>query len=118
MEQEETGKKKRTTGNETTLLLTGLEGNTQYLISVKGFNSAGQGPASSPIKISTKKNAPSLPPGNLMWIQEGNNVSLSWDPVKARDNESEVIGYKVVMYLLSEDGGTASHEDSNLAHVV
>lgn len=39
--------------------------------------------------------APSLPPGNLMWIQEGNNVSLSWDPVKARDNESEVIGYKV-----------------------
>uniref|UniRef100_A0A8C2D623 Contactin-5 n=1 Tax=Cyprinus carpio TaxID=7962 RepID=A0A8C2D623_CYPCA len=95
MEQEETAKKKRTTGNETTLLLTGLEGNTQYLISVKGFNSAGQGPASSPIKISTKKNAPSLPPGNLMWIQEGNNVSLSWDPVKARDNESEVIGYKV-----------------------
>uniref|UniRef100_A0A8C2DE18 Contactin-5 n=1 Tax=Cyprinus carpio TaxID=7962 RepID=A0A8C2DE18_CYPCA len=101
MEQEETAKKKRTTGNETTLLLTGLEGNTQYLISVKGFNSAGQGPASSPIKISTKKNAPSLPPGNLMWIQEGNNVSLSWDPVKARDNESEVIGYKV---LLRQEG--------------
>ncbi|KAL0168885.1 hypothetical protein M9458_037107, partial [Cirrhinus mrigala] len=56
MEQEETGKKKRTTGNETTMLLTGLEGNTQYLVSVKGFNSVGQGPASSPIKISTKKN--------------------------------------------------------------
>uniref|UniRef100_A0A8C1LTR9 Contactin-5 n=1 Tax=Cyprinus carpio TaxID=7962 RepID=A0A8C1LTR9_CYPCA len=95
MEQEEMGKKKRTMGNETTMLLTGLDGNTQYLISVKGFNSVGQGPASSPIKISTKKNAPSLPPGNLMWIQEGNNVSLSWDPVKARDNESEIIGYKV-----------------------
>uniref|UniRef100_A0A672N0G8 Contactin-5 n=1 Tax=Sinocyclocheilus grahami TaxID=75366 RepID=A0A672N0G8_SINGR len=101
VEQEETGKKKRTTGNEMTMLLTGLEGNTQYLISVKGFNSVGQGPASSPIKISTKKNAPSLPPGNLMWIQEGNNVSLSWDPVKARDNESEVIGYKV---LLRQEG--------------
>uniref|UniRef100_A0A8C2EYD7 Contactin-5 n=1 Tax=Cyprinus carpio TaxID=7962 RepID=A0A8C2EYD7_CYPCA len=101
MEQEEMGKKKRTMGNETTMLLTGLDGNTQYLISVKGFNSVGQGPASSPIKISTKKNAPSLPPGNLMWIQEGNNVSLSWDPVKARDNESEVIGYKV---LLRQEG--------------
>ncbi|RXN25183.1 contactin-5 isoform X1 [Labeo rohita] len=101
MEQEETGKKKRTTGNETTMLLTGLDGNTQYLVSVKGFNSVGQGPASSPIKISTKKNAPSLPPGNLMWIQEGNNVSLSWDPVKARDNESDVIGYKV---LLRQEG--------------
>uniref|UniRef100_A0A672S7Q0 Contactin-5 n=1 Tax=Sinocyclocheilus grahami TaxID=75366 RepID=A0A672S7Q0_SINGR len=101
MEQEEMGKKKRTKGNETTMLLTGLDGNTQYLISVKGFNSVGQGPATSPIKISTKKNAPSLPPGNLMWIQEGNNVSLSWDPVKARDNESEVIGYKV---LLRQEG--------------
>ncbi|KAL0168886.1 hypothetical protein M9458_037108, partial [Cirrhinus mrigala] len=44
---------------------------------------------------------PSLPPGNLMWIQEGNNVSLSWDPVKARDNESDVIGYKV---LLRQEG--------------
>ncbi|XP_016417720.1 contactin-5 isoform X2 [Sinocyclocheilus rhinocerous] len=101
VEQEETGKKKRTTGNEMSMLLTGLEGNMPYLISVKGFNSVGQGPASSPIKISTKKNAPSLPPGNLMWIQEGNNVSLSWDPVKARDNESEVIGYKV---LLRQEG--------------
>lgn len=30
-----------------------------------------------------------------MWIQEGNNVSLSWDPVKAKDNESDVIGYMV-----------------------
>uniref|UniRef100_A0A671LVV0 Contactin-5 n=1 Tax=Sinocyclocheilus anshuiensis TaxID=1608454 RepID=A0A671LVV0_9TELE len=45
VEQEETGKKKRTTGNEMTMLLTGLEGNMQYLISVKGFNSVGQGPA-------------------------------------------------------------------------
>lgn len=56
VEQEEMGKKKRTTGNETTMLLSGLEGNTQYLVSVKGFNSVGQGPASSAIKISTKKN--------------------------------------------------------------
>ncbi|KAA0714687.1 Contactin-5 Precursor [Triplophysa tibetana] len=101
MEQEETAKKPRTTGNETNMLLTGLEGNTQYLISVKGFNSVGQGPSSSAIRIRTKKNAPSLPPGNLMWIQEGNNVSLSWDPVKARDNESAVIGYKV---LLRQEG--------------
>ncbi|XP_057203786.1 contactin-5 isoform X3 [Triplophysa rosa] len=100
-EQEEMAKKQRTTGNETNMLLPGLEGNTQYLISVKGFNSVGQGPSSSAIRIRTKKNAPSLPPGNLMWIQEGNNVSLSWDPVKARDNESAVIGYKV---LLRQEG--------------
>lgn len=39
--------------------------------------------------------APAQPPTNLMWIQEGNNVSMSWDPVKAKENESDVIGYMV-----------------------
>uniref|UniRef100_A0A8B9HTL9 Contactin-5 n=1 Tax=Astyanax mexicanus TaxID=7994 RepID=A0A8B9HTL9_ASTMX len=95
MEQEESGKKKRTVGNETAMLLSGLDGNTVYLITVKGFNSIGQGPPSAAIRVNTKKNPPSLPPGNVMWIQEGNNVSLSWDPVKAMENESDVIGYKV-----------------------
>ena len=42
--------------------------------------------------------APAQPPTNLMWIQEGNNVSLSWDPVKAKDNESDVIGYMVKIH--------------------
>uniref|UniRef100_A0A8C4DFH1 Contactin-5 n=1 Tax=Dicentrarchus labrax TaxID=13489 RepID=A0A8C4DFH1_DICLA len=41
----------------------------------------------------TFTDTPAQPPTNLMWIQEGNNVSLSWDPVKAKDNESDVIGY-------------------------
>ncbi|XP_066541265.1 contactin-5 isoform X2 [Hoplias malabaricus] len=95
MEQEESGKKKRTVGNETVMLLSSLDGNTPYLIAVKGFNSIGQGPPSTAIRASTKKNPPSQPPKNVKWIQEGNNVSLSWDPVKAMENESEVIGYKV-----------------------
>ncbi|XP_026767049.3 contactin-5 [Pangasianodon hypophthalmus] len=100
-EQEEAGKKKRTVGNETVMLISGLEGNTQYHITVKGFNSIGQGPPSASIRTSTKKNPPSHPPANVMWIQEGNNVSLSWDPVKALGNESDVIGYRV---LLRQEG--------------
>ncbi|GAA6076014.1 contactin-5, partial [Tachysurus ichikawai] len=100
-EQEEAGKKKRTLGNETVMLISGLEGNTQYHITVKGFNSIGQGPACASIRISTKKNPPSHPPANVMWIQEGNNVSLSWEPVKALNNESDVIGYRV---LLRQEG--------------
>uniref|UniRef100_A0A8B9JCT2 Contactin-5 n=1 Tax=Astyanax mexicanus TaxID=7994 RepID=A0A8B9JCT2_ASTMX len=105
MEQEESGKKKRTVGNETAMLLSGLDGNTVYLITVKGFNSIGQGPPSAAIRVNTKKNPPSLPPGNVMWIQEGNNVSLSWDPVKAMENESDVIGYKVrsITFILIQE---------------
>uniref|UniRef100_A0A667ZUQ3 Contactin-5 n=1 Tax=Myripristis murdjan TaxID=586833 RepID=A0A667ZUQ3_9TELE len=48
MEQEESGIKRRTAKNETSMVLTGLEGNSVYLITVKGFNSIGQGPASRP----------------------------------------------------------------------
>ncbi|XP_067101932.1 contactin-5 [Osmerus mordax] len=101
MEQEESGKRRRTLGNETSMVLTGLEGNSVYFITVKGFNSIGQGPASSAITANTRKDPPVQPPSNLMWIQEGNNVSLSWDPVRSKDNESAVIGYTV---LLSQEG--------------
>uniref|UniRef100_A0A3B3B5U3 Contactin-5 n=1 Tax=Oryzias melastigma TaxID=30732 RepID=A0A3B3B5U3_ORYME len=100
-EQEESGKKQRTMKNETFMILTGLDGNSQYLITVKGFNNIGQGPACAAIKARTKKFPPAQPPVNLAWIQEGNNVSLSWDPVKAKDNESDVIGY---MVLVKQEG--------------
>lgn len=159
MEQEESGQKQRTVRNETSMVLTGLEGNSLYLITVKGFNSIGQGPATAAVTAKTRKareysadtnhvmlnivwrlpvkfalipliksvvidlvglkksclkvllnldperrilsSAPAHPPSNLMWIQEGNNVSLSWDPVKAKDNESDVIGYMVMIAFSS-----------------
>ncbi|XP_054615842.1 contactin-5-like [Dunckerocampus dactyliophorus] len=83
------------------MVLGGLEGNVQYAITVKGFNSIGQGPASAAVTAKTRKAPPVQPPSNLLWIQEGNNVSLSWDPVKAKENESDVIGY---MVLLKQEG--------------
>ncbi|XP_023817418.1 contactin-5 isoform X2 [Oryzias latipes] len=100
-EQEESGKKQRTVKNETFMILTGLDGNSQYLITVKGFNNIGQGPACAAIEARTKKYPPVQPPVNLAWIQEGNNVSLSWEPVKAKENESDVIGY---MVLVKQEG--------------
>uniref|UniRef100_A0A8C5H1Y1 Contactin-5 n=1 Tax=Gouania willdenowi TaxID=441366 RepID=A0A8C5H1Y1_GOUWI len=95
-EQEESGSKQQTVRNETSMILTGLEGNSAYLVTVKGFNSIGHGPPSAAVTAKTRKS-----PNNLMWIQEGNNVSLSWDPVKAKANESDVIGY---MVLLKQEG--------------
>ncbi|XP_019742951.1 contactin-5 [Hippocampus comes] len=100
-EKEDSGWKQRTTKNDTSLVLGGLEGNRQYVLTVKGFNSIGQGPTSASVMAKTRKAPPVQPPGNLLWIQEGNNVSLSWDPVKAKENESDVIGY---MVLLKQEG--------------
>ncbi|MBN3297925.1 CNTN5 protein, partial [Amia calva] len=105
MEQEESGEKMKTPGNETSILLTGLEGNTLYHITVKGYNNIGQGPASIAVRAKTKKSPPSQAPSNLMWIQDGDNVSLGWEPVRSLDNESDVMGYKV---LLRQEGRSHS----------
>ena len=56
MEQEESGKRRWTLGNETSMVLTGLEGKSVYSITVKGFISIRQGPASSAITANTRKN--------------------------------------------------------------
>ncbi|KAK1168224.1 contactin-5-like isoform X1 [Acipenser oxyrinchus oxyrinchus] len=116
MEQEESGERMKTPGNETSILLTGLEGNTFYHITVKGYNSAGQGPASTAVRAKTKKSPPSQAPGNLMGIQDGDRVSLGWEAVKPLDNESDVMGYKV---LFRQEGQSSSEViETNISSAV
>uniref|UniRef100_A0A673GB75 Contactin-4-like n=1 Tax=Sinocyclocheilus rhinocerous TaxID=307959 RepID=A0A673GB75_9TELE len=84
---------------ETSVNITGLKGSTLYLISVRAHNSAGTGPSSVPISITTKKPPPSQPPGNIEWNLTNSKVFLNWEHVKAMDNESEVTGYKVISFF-------------------
>ena len=42
--------------------------------------------------------APSQPPGNIEWNLTNSKIFLNWEHVKAMDNESEVIGYKVRVF--------------------
>lgn len=39
--------------------------------------------------------APKRPPGNISWSFSGSTVSIRWDPVVAKADESAVTGYKV-----------------------
>lgn len=39
--------------------------------------------------------APSQPPGNVVWNVTDSKIVLNWDQVRAMENESEVTGYKV-----------------------
>ncbi|KAI3369534.1 hypothetical protein L3Q82_007744 [Scortum barcoo] len=107
----------------TAALLTGLKGSTLYLISVRAQNSAGLGPCSPALNITTKKPlcsrrlkstqykthfsaapddyikadcTPSQPPGNIEWSLTNSKIFLNWEHVKAMENESEVTGYKVL----------------------
>ncbi|XP_075822947.1 contactin-5 [Microtus pennsylvanicus] len=95
MEPEDSAETVRTRGNESFVMLTGLEGDTLYHLSVRAYNGAGYGPPSGEVSATTKRHPPSEPPGNLRWEQQGSQVSLDWEPVRPLANESEVMGYKV-----------------------
>ena len=45
----------RTTGNRTSLLISHLEGSSTYLLSLRAYNSAGLGPPSAVVNVTTKK---------------------------------------------------------------
>ncbi|MBN3314489.1 CNTN3 protein, partial [Atractosteus spatula] len=88
--------KVRVYGNQTSVNITGLKGNSLYNIAVNAFNTAGTGPSSVSFNVTTKKPPPSQPPSNIEWNLIGLKLTLSWDPVTAMENESEVTGYQVL----------------------
>uniref|UniRef100_A0A673XQ66 Contactin-3 n=1 Tax=Salmo trutta TaxID=8032 RepID=A0A673XQ66_SALTR len=90
---------------DTVALLSGLMGSTLYLISVRAQNSAGAGPSSPAVNVTTKKPPPSQPPGNIEWNLTNSKIFLKWEHVKAMGNESEVTGYKVSVPSLSATWG-------------
>ncbi|MEJ1272737.1 hypothetical protein NN561_003590 [Cricetulus griseus] len=95
MEPEDSAETVRTRGNESFVMVTGLEGDTLYHLTVRAYNGAGYGPLSRIVSATTKRRPPSEPPGNLRWEQQGSQVSLGWEPVRPLANESEVMGYKL-----------------------
>ncbi|XP_075707631.1 contactin-5 isoform X1 [Rhinoderma darwinii] len=97
IEQEEAAEKVKTSRNESSIILTELEGNTLYHITVRAFNKAGYGPTSTAIRGSTKKSPPSQAPSIVKSIRNGSHVSLGWEAVSSLANESDVMGYKVML---------------------
>ncbi|XP_064422350.1 contactin-4 isoform X1 [Latimeria chalumnae] len=95
-EKEEIAGKTRTRGNQTSKRITSLKSSTLYNIAVKAYNTAGTGPSSAIVNVTTKKSPPSQPPGKIAWKPSNSKIILNWDHVKALENESEVTGYKVL----------------------
>nr|XP_033781751.1 contactin-4-like [Geotrypetes seraphini] len=95
-DKEDKAKKLRTMGNQTSTKITKLHSNMLYHLNVRAFNTAGNGPSSATVNITTKKPPPSQPPGNIIWNSSDSKIILNWDQVKALENESEVKGYKVL----------------------
>ncbi|XP_034446768.1 contactin-4 isoform X1 [Hippoglossus hippoglossus] len=95
-EKQDTASVVRTVGNKTSVLIRDLEGSSTYYISLQAYNSAGVGPQSIIVNVTTKKPPPSQAPVKIMWNTSNSKVILKWDQVHALENESEVTGYKVM----------------------
>uniref|UniRef100_A0A803XUA0 Contactin 6 n=1 Tax=Meleagris gallopavo TaxID=9103 RepID=A0A803XUA0_MELGA len=63
---------------------------------VRAYNTAGMGPSSAPVNVTTKKSPPSQPPANIAWKLTNSKICLNWEHVKTMENESEVLGYKIL----------------------
>ncbi|XP_036075950.1 contactin-4 isoform X3 [Rousettus aegyptiacus] len=105
-DKEEDARKIRTFGNQTSAKISNLQGSALYHLAVKAYNTAGTGPSSATVNVTTRKPPPSQPPGNIIWNSSDSKIILRWDQVKALDNESEVKGYKV-SYRWSTQRGTS-----------
>uniref|UniRef100_A0A8C5JMN2 Contactin 4 n=1 Tax=Junco hyemalis TaxID=40217 RepID=A0A8C5JMN2_JUNHY len=105
-EKEENAKRIRTVGNQTSTKVSNLRGNALYHLAVRAYNTAGTGPSSAAVNVTTKKPPPSQPPGNIVWNSSDSKIILNWDQVKALDNESEVRGYKV-LYRWNRESSTS-----------
>ncbi|XP_059426588.1 contactin-4 isoform X2 [Carassius carassius] len=95
-EKEDTASVLRTVGNRTMAIIQGLKGSTTYYITVRAYNTAGTGPPSPAVNVTTKKPPPSQPPSKVMWNASNSKIILNWEQVKPLENESEVMGYKVL----------------------
>uniref|UniRef100_A0A670JE79 Contactin 6 n=1 Tax=Podarcis muralis TaxID=64176 RepID=A0A670JE79_PODMU len=88
--------KVRVNGNITAKNITSLRANTMYFATVRAFNTAGTGPSSVPVNVTTKKAPPSQRPANIAWKLTNSKICLNWEHVKTMENESEVLGYKIL----------------------
>ncbi|KAB1264718.1 Contactin-6 [Camelus dromedarius] len=102
----------RVSGNVTTKNITGLKANTLYFASVRAYNTAGTGPSSPPVNVTTKKSPPSQPPANIAWKLTNSKLCLNWEHVKTMENESEVLGYKI-LYRQNRQSKTHILETNN-----
>uniref|UniRef100_A0A8C1MMI0 Contactin 3a, tandem duplicate 1 n=1 Tax=Cyprinus carpio TaxID=7962 RepID=A0A8C1MMI0_CYPCA len=86
----------RTVGNRTSAVIRGLDPSSTYHIKLKAYNSAGVGPDSVVVNVTTKRPPPSQSPDKVTWNTTDSKLILKWDHVKSLENESEVMGYKVM----------------------
>ncbi|KAM9807942.1 contactin-1a [Neosynchiropus ocellatus] len=83
-------------GRENHTTLVGLNPDTNYIVEIRGYNSAGYGPPSEHLHLHTKRAPPSQPPKIISKKRKGHFVNIAWEHVEVLANESSVNFYKVL----------------------
>ncbi|XP_061629743.1 contactin-1a isoform X1 [Phyllopteryx taeniolatus] len=84
----------------------GMKPDSLYLIEIRGYNSAGYGPASERLEIHTKKPPPGQAPRIISKKFKGKAVNVAWEHVETLANEAPVDGYKVLYRPQGQSTGT------------
>ncbi|XP_019748958.1 contactin-1a [Hippocampus comes] len=93
-------------GRENHTRVDGMKPDSLYLIEIRGYNSAGYGPASERLEIHTKKPPPSQAPRIIGKKFKGKSVNVAWEHVATMANEAPVDGYKVLYRPQAQSTGT------------
>ncbi|KAM8890784.1 contactin-1a isoform 2-T2 [Spinachia spinachia] len=93
-------------GSENHTRLEGMKPDSHYLVEVRGYNSAGYGPASEHLQIHTKRPPPSRAPRIIGKKFKVQSVNIAWEQVKPLANESSIDGYKVLFRQQGHSTGT------------
>ncbi|CAG08665.1 unnamed protein product, partial [Tetraodon nigroviridis] len=104
-EESEGGAQTVTASNtDTSTRLEGMKPNSNYLIEVWGYNTAGFGPPSERLVIRTKKArtsfccclTPSQPPRITSKRMKGHTINIAWENSQPQPDEAAIDGYKVL----------------------
>uniref|UniRef100_A0A7N4V5R7 Contactin 6 n=1 Tax=Sarcophilus harrisii TaxID=9305 RepID=A0A7N4V5R7_SARHA len=97
-----------------TIVYSGEDGEVSGNITTKmrAYNTAGTGPSSDLVNVTTKKSPPSQAPSNIAWKLKNSKLCLNWEHVKTMENESDVLGYKI-LYRQNRQSKTHILETNN-----
>ncbi|XP_072929902.1 cell adhesion molecule Dscam2-like [Epargyreus clarus] len=84
-------------GQITKYTIEGLEHYTRYSVSVRAFNSAGAGPATSPVNTLTQESVPSEGPRAVRCrAVSPQSLKVEWSPPPAHSHHGALLGYKLL----------------------
>ncbi|CAK1550562.1 unnamed protein product [Leptosia nina] len=84
-------------GKVTKYIIEGLEHYTRYSVSVRAFNSAGAGPATTPVNTLTKESVPSEGPRAVRCrAVSPQSLKVEWSPPPAHAHHGALLGYKLL----------------------